>query len=136
MFGGLFNTLLSESLIPFLITSIFGTLYFLKASSIWWCGPKHSHAKCSRLNELIFRENGYAMSLWICLIKVAWIQFNHLHLQGKFKLLAGNFTWSNKAKVCWQAQQCFAFTPQAKFPAHNLNFHWRWRWWDQNKANI
>ena len=26
-------------------------------------------------------------------------------------------------------QQCFAFTPQAKFPAHNLNFHWKWRWW-------
>ena len=24
-------------------------------------------------------------------------------------------------------QQCFAYTPQAKFPAHNLNFHWRWR---------
>ena len=21
------------------------------------------------------------------------------------------------------AQQCFAFTPQANFPAHNLNFH-------------
>ena len=28
------------------------------------------------------------------------------------------------------AQQCFAFTPQANFPAHSLNFHWRWRWWD------
>ena len=23
------------------------------------------------------------------------------------------------------AKQCFAFTPQANFPAHNLNFHWR-----------
>ena len=23
------------------------------------------------------------------------------------------------------AQQCFAFAPQANFPAHNLNFHWR-----------
>ena len=22
------------------------------------------------------------------------------------------------------------FTPQANFPAHNLNLHWRWRWWD------
>ena len=28
-------------------------------------------------------------------------------------------------------QQCFAFTPQANFSAHNLNFQWRWRWWDQ-----
>jgi hypothetical protein len=39
--------------------------------------------------------------------------------------------------ICFQkfvdnAQQCFAFTPQANFPVHNLNFHWRWRWWDQN----
>ena len=32
------------------------------------------------------------------------------------------------------AQQCFAFTPQANCPAHNLNFHWRWRWWDQIQA--
>ena len=23
-------------------------------------------------------------------------------------------------------------TPQANFPANNLNFHWRWRQWDQN----
>ena len=23
------------------------------------------------------------------------------------------------------AQQCFAFTPQANFPTHNLNFHQR-----------
>ena len=34
-------------------------------------------------------------------------------------------------KVCWRfqkfvdGQQCFAFTPQANFPAHNLNFYWR-----------
>ena len=28
-------------------------------------------------------------------------------------------------------QQCFAFKPQANFSVHNLNFHWRWRWWDQ-----
>ena len=28
------------------------------------------------------------------------------------------------------AQRCFAFTAQAYFPTHNLNFHWRWRWWN------
>jgi hypothetical protein len=41
-----------------------------------------------------------------------------------------------KAKHCWvlstnfsfqefvdNTQQCFAFTPQANFPAHDLNFH-------------
>ena len=26
--------------------------------------------------------------------------------------------------------QCVTFTPQANFPAHILNFHWRWGWWD------
>ena len=27
-------------------------------------------------------------------------------------------------------QQCFALLPQLNFPANNLNFHWRWSWWD------
>ena len=30
-----------------------------------------------------------------------------------------------KIKSLGNAQQCFAFTPQANFPAHILNFHWR-----------
>ena len=34
------------------------------------------------------------------------------------------------------AQQCFAFTPQTNFSAHNLNFHKRWRWWDQIQATF
>ena len=32
------------------------------------------------------------------------------------------------------AQQRFAITPQANFPAHNLNFHWKWRCWDWIQA--
>ena len=28
------------------------------------------------------------------------------------------------------------FTPQANFPVHDLNFHWRWRWWDQIQATF
>ena len=31
-------------------------------------------------------------------------------------------------------QQCFAFLPRVNFPANNLNFHWRWRWWDLIQA--
>jgi hypothetical protein len=43
--------------------------------------------------------------------------------------------WCQQA-FCFQkfvdnAQQYFAFTPQVNSPAHNLDFHWRWRWWDQ-----
>ena len=47
----------------------------------------------------------------------------------------------NIARLCQQTfenkkfvditQQCFAFLPQVNFPANNLNFQWRWRWWDQ-----
>ena len=33
-------------------------------------------------------------------------------------------TFENKNKTK------MSFTPQANFPAHNLNFHWRWRIWD------
>ena len=65
--------------------------------------------------------------------KIAWIWSHHLHLQWKFKLWVGKVVWGLKAKHCL-AQQCFAFTPQANFPTHNLNFHWRWRWWDQIQA--
>ena len=44
-------------------------------------------------------------------------------------------------KLCFQkfvdnTQQCFAFMPQVNFPAHNLNFHWRWRWWDLIQATF
>ena len=36
----------------------------------------------------------------------------------------------------FDAQQCFAFTPQLNFPAHNLNFH-KWRsWLDQIQATF
>jgi hypothetical protein len=54
------------------------------------------------------------------------------------------FIWGMRKNIAWWCQQifcfqkfvdnghqCFAFTRQANFPAHNLNFHWRWRWWNQ-----
>ena len=34
------------------------------------------------------------------------------------------------------AKQCFTCTPQAHFAAPNLNFHWRWMWWDRIQATI
>ena len=56
----------------------------------------------------------------------------------------GKFAWGVNAKHCWAlstnfenkkcvdiTQQCFAFTPLVNFPANNLNFHWRWRRWNQ-----
>ena len=43
--------------------------------------------------------------------------------------------------LCFQkfvdnTQQCFAFTPRANFPAHNLNFHWRRRWRGSNPSYL
>ena len=42
-------------------------------------------------------------------------------------------TFENK-KFLDNTQQCFALLPQVNFPANNLNFHYRWRWWDQIQA--
>ena len=41
--------------------------------------------------------------------KIAWILSHHLHLQWKFKLLVGKFTWGNKAKHCWMMSKNFLF---------------------------
>ena len=45
----------------------------------------------------------------------------------EIQIMGGKFwccqqTFENK-KFVDNAQQCFAFMPQANFPAHNLNFH-------------
>ena len=42
--------------------------------------------------------------------KIAWIWSHHLHLQWKFILLAGKFTWGNKAKHCWVMSTNFLFS--------------------------
>ena len=33
-------------------------------------------------------------------------------------------------------QQCFALLTQVNFSAKNLNFHWRWSWWDRIQASF
>ena len=45
----------------------------------------------------------------------------------------GQQTFENK-KFVDITQQCFALLPQVNFPANNLNFYWRWRWWDWIQA--
>ena len=77
------------------------------------------------------------------------IQYHHLHLQWKFKFLAGKFTWGIKTKHCWVMLTNFLFSKvwwqcpgmvclyaASKLSARNLNFHWRWRWWDQIQATF
>ena len=70
-------------------------------------------------------------------------------IQWKFKLWAGKFAWSVKAKyywalstnfwkqkVCWHHQQCFASLPQVNFPTNDLNFHWSWRLMGSNPGYL
>ena len=71
------------------------------------------------------------------LISSSWPSENSNYWRESFqKLIRKNIagchqqTFENKNFVDI-TQQCFAFTPQASFPAHNLNFHSRWGGWDQ-----
>ena len=61
--------------------------------------------------------------------------------------MVGKFAWGVKAKhcwglstnfwkqkVCWQPPAIFCLYIQGNFPAHNLIFHSRWRWWDWIQA--
>ena len=51
-------------------------------------------------------------------------------LRCKGKTLLGDVNKLLKTKSFFDiSQQCFALLPN--FPTNNLNFHWRWRWWDQ-----
>ena len=63
--------------------------------------------------------------------KIAWIWSHHLHLQWKFKSLAGKFTWEKRQNIagcCQQTfenkkfvditQQCFALLLQVNFSAN------------------
>ena len=82
-------------------------------------------------------------------LNIVWIQFHHLHFSENsnywreilLDVIRQNIAWWCQQTFCSQmfvdnSQQCFAFTPQANFPTHNLNFHWRWRWWDQIQATF
>ena len=74
--------------------------------------------------------------------KVAWIRWHHLHLQWKFKLLAGKFTWVNKAKHCWALSTIFCWHHPATFcliTSRKLSPQWfefslKVGWWDQIQA--
>ena len=75
------------------------------------------------------------------ILKVAWIRSHHLYLPWNFKLwevcLRCKTVFNKLLKtesLLTVASNVLPLLPQVKFPAHNLNFHWRWRWWDQIQA--
>ena len=49
-------------------------------------------------------------------------------LRRKGKTLLGIVNHFFHLKVCWQMFCLYTF------PAHNLNVHWRWGWWDRIQA--
>ena len=40
-----------------------------------------------------------------------------------------------KQNVCWHHPSTFCLYTSSQL-THNLNFHWRWRWWDQIQATF
>ena len=38
------------------------------------------------------------------------------------------------SKVCWHHPSMFCLITFSKLSPNNLNFHWRWRWWDRFNA--
>ena len=55
--------------------------------------------------------------------KTAWIPSHHLHLQWKFKLVAGMFNWGNKAKHLSTCQQSFCFQSLLTAASNVLPLH-------------
>ena len=51
----------------------------------------------------------------------------------KNQIMGGKVCFKGKTLlgIVNKQQQCFALLPKVNFPANDLNFHWRWRWWDQ-----
>ena len=72
--------------------------------------------------------------------KIACIWSDHLHHQLKFKFMGGKVCLKCKGKTLLGIVNKLLRTksllksPQVNFPANNLNFHWRKRWWDRIQA--
>ena len=50
------------------------------------------------------------------------------------RILGVPFFHSSSHSIMLCTHQCFALLPHVYFPANNLNFDWRWRWWDRIQA--
>ena len=117
------------------------------------CNAHHAHLGQHRVNYKFMKEHCILPSFLPLLLnkkrfeKIACIRSHHLHLQWKFKLWAGKFAWGVKAKHCWALSTNFLFSKvccqhpamfclytSSKLYRHNLNFQWRWRWWDRMQA--
>ena len=88
-----------------------------------------------------FGKRGHLITTWTYLLKVEKILKGSLDSipspsrSCEHLIFLFSFFWPNIARHCHQtllnkkfvdkAQQCFAFPPQANFPANNLNFHRR-----------
>ena len=74
------------------------------------------------------------LSLHLMSVRLAWKSAARLFrtISGCYcRVMSTNFFSS---KVCDNAQQCFAYTAKANFPAHILNFNWRW--WNRIESRL
>ena len=63
------------------------------------------------------------------------ILYENLNIKIKVeKILKGSLDLIPSPSVKIQIMQCFALLPQVTIHANDLNFHWRWGWWDRIQA--
>ena len=89
--------------------------------------PVQMHGKVEKILKgslALIPSPSPSVKIQIMGVKV-WLKWKSKTLLG-----VGQHTFENK-KCVDITHQCFALLPQLNFPAHNLNFHWRWRWWNQ-----
>ena len=112
--------------------------------SFWWDFDCLSW--CTLLPSCQYGTAAFANAQWL---KGSWFMAKNqspsliviLSKSAKFVEVLMGWEWWCQQSFCFQkfvdnAQQFFALLPQVNFPAHNLNFRWWWRWWDQIKATF
>ena len=104
------------------------------------CNILNSHG----VTTVLMYSTLMSLHLLNCFFKVKKNLKGSLEVHWKFKLWEEKFAWDVNAKHCWPLSANFLYSKVYwqhpaifclfTFPAHTLNFHWKWRWWDQIQA--
>ena len=100
----------------------------------WW-----SLVSCVVFPNFVKKMKAIVTSVWAKVEKIQEDSLDSIPSSSpsvKIEIIGGKVYLRKFQKFVNNAQQCFAFTPQTNFPAHILNFHWRWRWWDWIQATF
>ena len=125
------------SSLDILVTSFLLFCHFRLFPLLSWPGlPEHTWIKGTGLHQIFGKvENILENSL----DTITFSENSNYWKESLLEVIRQNIAGWFEQSFCFQkfvdkAQQCFAFAPQANFPGHNLNFHWRW--WDWKQATF